>query len=141
MGGLFYLALYLGGNPDYRSYGGWGAFFYTVIVGSVIGAGTAIAAACGGALAIWIWDRRLERSAGSRKVAGSVGAAIGAVALWLCFGVANALVNSAGWSWFGLTGIFVAVAAPIAAVLASVLIARADKKAELKAGAAIRVSE
>lgn len=123
------IAIYLTGNPDYRAYGGWGAFLSLVAVGCAIGAGTALFATAGSALALAIWDRPVTKSAGSRRVAGSIGAAGGAALLWLGFGVVNGLVSPTGWSWFGLTGVAIAVSAPIAAIIAGVLIARADKRA------------
>src|SRR5699024_9187601 len=121
------LAIYLGGNADYRSFGGWGAFLRIVAIGGACGAGTALAASIVSMIALVIADRRLEKSLRHRKTAGGLGAAAGAAAFWLGLGVADGLSTAAGWQWFALTWVFVAVSAPIAALSAVVLIGRADR--------------
>lgn len=130
IGIALYLAVYVTGNPDARNRGGAGAFWFAVGVGAFLGAGTALVASLGSMITLAIGDRRLEKSDQSRKRAGSLGAAVGAAIFWLGFGVLNGLVNPTGWQWFGLTWIFVAVAAPIAALSAAALIGRADKRAQ-----------
>ncbi|WP_168628063.1 hypothetical protein [Cryobacterium sp. BB307] len=130
IGIAIYLAIYLTGNSAYRTYGGWGAFFHALAGGCVIGAVTALAGVVGGALSLVIWDRKLLRSAGSRKAVGSIGAAGGAALFWLCVGLVSALVSPTDWSWFGVTGIFMAVAAPITWIAADTLIGRAEERAE-----------
>ncbi|MFV0320302.1 MAG: hypothetical protein ACK5IN_08075 [Microbacterium sp.] len=129
LGCLMSLGVYLAGNPDYRRYGGWGAFVNTIVVGGAIGAVTALAAVGGGVLALLVWDRALVKSPPSRRDAAALGAALGTAVLWLAFGVVNGLLSPSGWSWFGLTGIVVAVAAPIAAIAAGMLVARAERRA------------
>lgn len=127
LGIVMNLALYLGGNPDYRDQGGWGAFIYTLAVGSVVGGANALAALVVGALAVLVFDRHLRCPARVRVTGGAVGAAAGAAALWLGAGVLDSFTSLNGGAWFFVFVLFAGIAAAVAFLAALFLLKRAER--------------
>jgi len=124
VGAVLAVSVYLTGNPDYRAQGGWAAFSILVGTGALAGGVTALVATVGAAIAISISGRTREPASGIPVVAGAVGAASGAAALWLGAGTVNAVVSPGGASWFGVAALFAFVAAGIAAGLAALVLRR-----------------
>lgn len=121
------LALYAGGNADYRAQAGWGGFVYWIALGGGAGAVTGLAACMGAAVALVARDRDLRRESEARVAIGAVGASIGAVGPWIVVGVAVSFSTAPGW-WLFPLGVAVMVAVG-AAVVARVLFARAERAA------------
>ena len=127
IGCVLSLGLYLGGNPDYRSQGGWGAFAYLLGVGACVGGVTALSALIGGVLAVLLADRRLSRPPRFRVRGGAAGAAAGAAALWLAVGMGNALTSSTGAAWFSGFAAVAALTAAVSGAVALLLLTRAER--------------
>ena len=124
------LAVYLTGNPDYRLQGGFGAFLYTLTVGSAIGATAALCAVLGSIVSLLIWDRRVVRPSRSRTIAGAAGAGIGTLFLWITVGFVNALISPTAWQGFGVVGVIAVLGALIAAATAGTMIRMVEKRFE-----------
>lgn len=123
------IGLYLGGNADYRTQGGWDALTYLLAAGALVGCMTALAALLGGVVVVLLTDRRLNRAPAWRVRSGAVGAAGGASALWLAVGLSNAPPSSQGavelfWIVAGS-----GIAAVSGGVGALILLQRAERKA------------
>lgn len=121
------VSVYLTANPDYRAQGGLAAFSILVGTGALAGGATAVVATVGAAIAISISGRTREPASGVPVVAGAVGAASGAAALWLGVGTVNAVVPPGGASWFGMAALLAFVAAGIAAGLAALVLRRVPR--------------
>lgn len=126
VGVLCGLAVYLGGNADYRSQSGWGGIAYWVALGALFGIGTGAAAIVGGAVAIVLRDRSLSRGGSSRVALGVAGASIGSALLWGVLGAVTAATGGAGYSliFIGVA----AVAALLTAILARTILSRAERR-------------
>lgn len=122
LGALVGLAVYAGGNADYRVQAGWGGFIYWVILGIVLGAGTGLFSIAGGAVAMVIRDRNLRRTSAARVRIGTLGASIGAVLPWIAVAVAAGSV----W-WLFALGIAVVVGL-VTAAFARVMLGRAERQ-------------
>lgn len=133
-GSFLGFALYMGGNPDYRAHAGPLGLVYWLALGAILGVTTAIAALVGGAIALLVRDRGLTRSPQTRIVAGTIGAAVGAIALWLGIGIVNAVVTEIGGSFFGLAILIALISAVVTAIPAGLLLNRAERRAASNAG-------
>ncbi|GAA1055824.1 hypothetical protein GCM10017608_30040 [Agromyces luteolus] len=122
IGMLLALALYLGGNPDYREQGGWSAFASMAATGTVIGALTSVPAIIGAAAALALKDRRLRRTSGARAWIGALGAAAGALVGWTALTTINAILTTEGGAWFSVYLIFAVLASLISGAAAAALI-------------------
>jgi len=122
LGAFVGLAIYAGGNADYRAHAGWGGFIYWVVLGAVVGTGTGIACVAGGAVAVAIRDRGQRRTSAARVRIGTLGASIGAVIPWIVVAVA------AGSAWWPFALGIGAVVGLVTAVLARVMLGRAEQR-------------
>lgn len=130
IGALLALALYLGGNPDYREQGGWSAFVYSTVLGAAVGALSSVPAIVGAGVALALKDRALTRTPQARVWIGGSGAAIGALFAWAILAAVNALMSAeGGGAWFALYLIAGMVAAAISAAAAAALIWRTETRA------------
>ncbi|WP_396668054.1 hypothetical protein [Microbacterium sp. R86528] len=120
------LAVYLGGNADYRAQSGWGGFAYWIVLGAVCGVGTGFMAILVAVLAVASRDRDLARASSSRINIGVAGATIGSALPWGAFGVATAMTGGAGYSYIFI-GVAV-VAAVFTAVLARIMLGRVERR-------------
>jgi len=122
------LVIYAAGNADYRAQAGWSGFAYWLAIGAVLGLGTGLAALVGGAVALVARDRDFARNSESRITIGTLGASIGAALSWAAVGVATALSEGIAL-WPLSTGVAVG-AALIAAIVARILLGRAERRQE-----------
>ncbi len=121
LGALVGLAIYFGGNADYRAQAGWGGFVYWVLLSGVLGVGTGLAGATGGAVAVAIRDRDLRRSSSARIRIGTLGATIGAALPWIALAVA------VGSGWWPLPLGIATLVALVTAALARIMLIRAER--------------
>jgi hypothetical protein len=136
VGVVLALIVYLGGNPDYRAYSGWGGLASLLLVAVLATSGTGVAALCAGSIAVFVVDRTFQRSALFRIVAGTLGAAAGAALVWIAVGVVNAIAAPTGASWLGVSSMIASVSAAIAGTVAVVMLNRAEMRASRQTSSA-----
>jgi hypothetical protein len=129
VGGALLLALILVVPPD--PWQGVGMVLLYVLWGAVLGAVTALAAAGMLALVLGLWTRRRARSVASRAWAAVIGAAAGAIVLWLVVGFASWLLGADGASAL----LFSTVTAVVSGILAGITAAPATVRAARRADA------
>lgn len=119
IGALLGVAMYLFGNSEYRSHGGWGTFGYWVALGAGFGVVTALPAVLEAIITLALTGRSLPRTPTAERVkAGGWGAAAGALAVWV-------VVTALSAPWTSGLGLFLTigfVAAGTSGIAAAVLI-------------------
>jgi hypothetical protein len=129
IGMLLALALYLGGNADYREQGGWSAFAYLTATGALVGALTSVPAIVGASAALALKDRSLTRTPSARAWIGALGAAVGALVGWTALATVNALLTADGGAWFSMYLVFAVGASLISGAAAAAFVCWTETRA------------
>ncbi len=132
-GALVGLLLYLGGNPDYRAYGGWEAFGYGLGTFAVLGLLTAAVAGLGALGMLLLGARDPALSGRQRSARGAFGAVLGVLMGCTVLSMVNTAVSSPAFGprplvFLGTMMVGI-VPALLTGVLALVVLDRAERRA------------